>query len=41
MEFDGRKYTVLQMERNRIFRVRIDLPQAPETEESENGAEDA
>ena len=41
LEFDGRKYTVLQMERNRIFRVRIDLPQAPETEESENGAEDA
>jgi putative hemolysin len=41
VEFEGRKFTVLQMERNRIFRVRIDLPQAPATEESENGAEDA
>lgn len=27
VEFEGRKFTVLQMERNRIFRVRIDLPQ--------------
>jgi hypothetical protein len=29
------------MDRNRIFRVRIDLPQAPATEEPEDGAEDA
>ncbi|MDA0203755.1 MAG: hemolysin family protein [Acidobacteria bacterium] len=41
VEFEGRKFTVLQMERNRIFRVRIDLPQAPETQEPEKGAEDA
>ena len=41
VEFEGRKFTVLQMERNRIFRVRIDLPQAPEPQEPEKGAEDA
>ena len=41
VEFEGRKFTVLQMERNRIFRVRIDLPQAPETKETEQDAEDA
>lgn len=41
VEFEGRKFTVLQMERNRIFRVRIDLPQAPETEEPGEGEEDA
>jgi CBS domain containing-hemolysin-like protein len=41
VDFEGRKFTVLQMERNRIFRVRIDLPQAPETTEQEQSAEDA
>jgi CBS domain containing-hemolysin-like protein len=41
VEFEGRKFTVLQMERNRIFRVRIDLPLAPEGEELGQSAEDA
>ncbi len=41
VEFEGRKFTVLQMERNRIFRVRVDLPQAPETPDPEQGVEDA
>ena len=41
VEFEGRKFTVLQMERNRIFRVRIDLPSAAETPEPEPGVADA
>lgn len=41
VEFEGRTFTVLQMERNRIFLVRIDLPQAPAPGEPEPGAEDA
>ena len=41
VEFEGRKFTVLKMERNRIFRVRIDRPQAPEKQEPEKGAEGA
>jgi CBS domain containing-hemolysin-like protein len=39
VEFEGRKFTVLQMERNRIFRVRIDLPRTRGPLEAESGAE--
>ncbi len=34
VEHEGRTYTVVQMERNRIARVRIETPEAAETEDS-------
>jgi CBS domain containing-hemolysin-like protein len=34
LEYEGRNYTVVQMDRNRIARVRIDPHEQPETENS-------